>query len=121
MLVFYFTGHEETRRTKKNKKNRGKFCENIRTKWTGFICRRTGFIGQWTGFIRGVDEASPQADEVSKPTDETSSISLIFFFLFSSFLKCFLVVCSWSFTIRISVKKMLFLRTDIHVLNYPIK
>ena len=33
---------------------------------------------------------------------------LIFFFLFFSFLKCFLFICSRSFTIRISVKKRFF-------------
>ena len=66
---------------------RGQFCENMRTKWTGFIPQRTGFTRRQTCFIRRANEVSPPADETSPPTDEASPIGpCIFFFLFFSFL-----------------------------------
>ena len=65
MVLFYLLGMKKTRRNKQLKKNKGQFCENKKTKWTSFICRRTGFI-------RRPDEASPPADEASPPADEAS-------------------------------------------------
>ena len=47
------------------RKLRATFCENIRTKWTGYIRRRTGFIRLRSGFIRCAGEASPLAEEAS--------------------------------------------------------
>ena len=82
----------------------GEFCENIRTKWTGLICRWTGFIRRRTGFIHQADEASPPADEASPLMDAASPIGPYIFSIFFSFLKCFLFVCSKSLTIRINVK-----------------
>ena len=93
------------------------------------------FICRWTCFIRWADEASPpadeasppadevspQADEASSPANEASPIGPFIFVLFLSFLKCFLYVCSKSFTIRISVKNCFFLRTYVDLLNYPFK
>ena len=38
--LFYLKGHEKTRRNKQTKINSVQFCESLRTKWTGFICRR---------------------------------------------------------------------------------
>ena len=61
-----------------NKKIRGQFYENIRTKWTAFICWRTGLIRRWTGFIR-------RADEAKLPTDEASPIGPYIFSYFSLF------------------------------------
>ena len=106
---------------KKIKKNKGPILWKYRIKCTGFIRRQTGFIRQRTGFIRQVDEASPPADEASPPTNEAISMCPFIFFLFCSFLKCFYFVCSESFTLRISIKKTLFLRTYVDLLNYPFK
>ena len=51
-------------------KNFEKFCENIRTKWTGFIRRQTCFISK--------------ADETIPPANEASSIGPYTCFLFFS-------------------------------------
>ena len=75
MVLFYLFEHEKTRTNEQlTHKKGGRFCEIIRTKWTGFICRRTSFIRWRTGFIRRADETSPPADEASLPTDEASPI-----------------------------------------------
>ena len=80
MVLFYLLGHENTMTNGHFKKTRGIFCENIRTKWNGFICRQTGFIRQRTGFIRRADEASPPADEASPLADEAIHIGPNIFF-----------------------------------------
>ena len=129
MVLLYLFGQKKNKEKKRKEKIRGQFCENRRTKWTGFIRGQTGFIRCRTGFIRGrtgfisrVDEASPTADEASPPTDEASPMGPYIFFLhICLFLRCVLFVSSWSFTIRISVKKTLFLGTYVDLLNYPFK
>ena len=49
MVFFSLFEHANTRRNWQIKKIMGKFCENIRTNWTGLIHRRTGLILQKTG------------------------------------------------------------------------
>ena len=106
MVLFCLFGHENTRRKGQFKKARGKFCDNIRTQWTGFIHQRTGFNHQETGFIRCGDEASPPKIETSPPADEASSIGPIYIYIFflSLFSQRFCFVCSESFTIGISIR-----------------
>ena len=74
----------------------GHLCENIRTKWTGFICWRTGFFCQRIGFIRCADkasftayEASPPVDEAIQPTDEARPIGHYICFSFFLFFQIF--------------------------------
>ena len=71
------------RRKQQLKNTRGTFCENLRTKSTGFIRRQTGFIHQRTGFIRRAEKAIPPVDEASPPTDEASPIGPYIFSYFS--------------------------------------
>ena len=91
---------------------RGLICENLRTKWTGFICKQTGFIRRRTGFIRRTDEASPK---------EASPIGPYIYFFFFSFLKCFLFCLQREFYHQNQRYKPLFLRTYVDLLNYPFK
>ena len=112
MVLIYIFDVQKWEEEKNNKK--GQFCENIRTKWTVFIRWKTGFIRRRTGFIRRAHEASPPADEASLPTDEASPTGPNIFFLFFSFVKYFLFVCTGSLTIRISVSIAFWL-------NYPFK
>ena len=67
----------KTRTNKQFKKTRSQFCENMRTRWTGFIRWRTVFI-------RWADEDSPSANEASRQPMKPVLLILIFFpfFLF---------------------------------------
>ena len=87
--MFYLFGYETKRRNKQFKK--AQFCENIATKWTGFIRRRTGFI-RWR----------------MKPVCQRTKPVLLALFFFS-------VLPSKS------LLKPLFLRTYVDLLNYPFK
>ena len=93
-------------------KIRGQFCENIRTKWTGFICRRTGFIRLRTGFIG-------RADEASLSTHEASPIVPKFFLLIFLFSQMFSFCLQQVFYHQNQLQKQLFLRTYVDLLNYP--
>ena len=71
-------------------------------------------MGQFRKIKDLMDWLYLKADEANPPTNENCPIGPYFFLLlFFSFEKCFLFVRGGSFTIRISAKKMLFLRTYV--------
>ena len=72
VLLYLFRQEKKKQNWKEEEKTMGQFCENIGTKWTGFIGQRTSIIRQQTGFIRWAAEASPLADEATPPADEAS-------------------------------------------------
>ena len=102
-------------------KTSSQIWENIRAKRkdfihyrAGFICRRTGFIRRRTGFIRR--RKKPVHRKMKPDCQRMKPVLLVifFFFLLFSFL------CTYSFTIIISFKKLLFLRTYVDLLKYPL-
>ena len=74
------------------------------------------------GFPYSIGGLSQSANGLSQSARTWSQlIWSLYFFVFLYFLKCLLFVSKNSFTIRISVKELLILRSYVDFLNYPFK